>query len=152
MNFIPAARALAFSALLFVLMPVAPLEAAVVRVEVRGREALAAADGSTLAYERVWGVYHGELDPADPRNALITDLSLAPRNRRGKVAYSATFELARPVNATQASGVLVYDVPNRGNGRARADRDGHLRVVSGWQGDSPAEAGLQTATVPVARA
>jgi Alpha/beta hydrolase domain len=139
--------------LLLLALPIAtPALAVITRVEVLAREALPAAAGSNIAYERVRGRYHGELDPADPRNAVITDLQSAPRNPRGKVAYSATFEIARPASAERFSGVLVYDVANRGNGRALADRDGHLRVVSGWQGDIPTEEGLQTATVPVARA
>jgi hypothetical protein len=30
---------------------------------------------------------------------------------------------------------LFYDVPNRGNGKVAPDEDGHIRVISGWQGD-----------------
>lgn len=102
------------------------------------------------AYEIIRGRFAGELDPRDPRNRIITDLGLAPRNARGRVEYSATFQLARPVEAAQASGVLLYDVPNRGRGRVAPDPDGHVRVISGWQGDIPPGRGLETATVPVA--
>ena len=35
------------------------------------------------------GKAYGELDPNDPKNALITDIKLAPRNARGKVEYVA---------------------------------------------------------------
>lgn len=35
--------------------------------------------------------------------------------------------------------------------RAQADPDGHIRVISGWQGDIPPHDELQTACVPVAR-
>ena len=102
-------------------------------------------------YEIVSGHFEGTLDPRLPVNAVITDIANAPRNTQGLVEYSATFRLARPVDPAKASGVLFYDVPNRGNFMIDADPDGHVRLVSGWQGDLPTDAGLQTATVPVAR-
>src|SRR5436190_4953035 len=49
--------------------------------------------GDVGAYEQVRGTAAGELDPLDPRNAVITDINLAPRNANGKVAYTATFTL-----------------------------------------------------------
>jgi hypothetical protein len=57
---------------------------------------------------------YGELDPKDPLNIVITDIQFAPRNARGMVEYSATFTLAKPMDLTKASGVLIYDVANRG--------------------------------------
>ena len=75
-------------------------------------------------YERITGKAHGELDPNDPKNALITDIKLAPRNARGKVEYVATFSLMKPIDMTQSSGVLIYSVVNRGNGAAAAERRG----------------------------
>ena len=86
-------------------------------------------------YERITGKAYGELDPNDPKNALITDIQLAPRNARGKVEYVATFSLMKPIDMTQASGVLIYSVVNRGNGAAAASAEGHISLVSGWQGD-----------------
>lgn len=103
-------------------------------------------------YEIVSGHFEGTLDPRLPANAVITDIAHAPRDAAGLVHYSATFRLARPVDPAKASGVLFYDVPNRGNFMIGADPDGHVRLVSGWQGDLPTDAGLQTATVPVAKA
>ena len=41
----------------------------------------------SAGYEKLRGKAYGELDPADPRNAVITDLARAPRNSRGKVEY-----------------------------------------------------------------
>ncbi|MBV8096987.1 MAG: hypothetical protein JOY71_17080 [Acetobacteraceae bacterium] len=35
--------------------------------------------GNVGAYERVWARAYGVLDPADPKNAIIQDLNLAPR-------------------------------------------------------------------------
>ena len=84
-------------------------------------------------YELLEGHFRGALDPADKRNAIITDIRLAPKNAAGKVEYSATFAIARPTGVT--SGVLVYDVSNRGRGAAEALGGGHINVLSGWQGD-----------------
>ncbi|RPI57223.1 MAG: hypothetical protein EHM55_02580 [Acidobacteria bacterium] len=103
------------------------------------------------AHERVSGKAYGELDPADPKNAVITDIDLAPRNERGKVEYVATFSLVKPKDMSKASGVLVYTVVNRGNGSAAPNADGHVTLVSGWQGDVVATADNQTIRVPVAR-
>ncbi len=38
-------------------------------------------------YEKIVGKAFGELDPNDPKNAIIVDLRLAPRNANGKVEY-----------------------------------------------------------------
>ena len=57
-------------------------------------------------------------DPNDLKNALITDIKLAPRNARGRVEYIATFSLMKPIDMTHSSGVLMYTVVNRGNGAA----------------------------------
>jgi hypothetical protein len=127
-----------------------PAQARLVSITVERQEAAAPAKPGAPAYEILRGRFRGELDPADPANAIITDLRQAPRNSRGKVEYGATFAVVLPADPKQASGVLVYDVPNRGNGGVAADPDGHIRVVSGWQGDIPATDGLQTAEVPVA--
>ncbi len=43
--------------------------------------------GGVGPYEKLRGKAYGELDPDDPRNAVITDLKLAPRNARGRVEY-----------------------------------------------------------------
>ena len=126
--------------------------ARVVRVVVENRESPDYAKG----YERLSGHFFGELDPSDAPNAIINDIRLAPKNPRGKVEYSATFTLFRPVDAAKASGVLWYEVPNRGNSplnpRPAADAlaAGHIVVSSGWQGDLAPRPGLETISVPVA--
>src|ERR1700680_5212002 len=38
-------------------------------------------------YEKIVGKAFGELDPNDPRNSVIVDLQLAPRNAAGRVEY-----------------------------------------------------------------
>lgn len=115
--------------------------------------------GKTGAYELVRGIASGEIDPADRRNAVITDIQLAPRNANGKVSYATAFSILKPVDLGKANGDMVYDVVNRGNLRfasrvtrfvlagGAADPDaldpgdgslysaGSIVLASGWQGD-----------------
>ena len=51
----------------------------------------------------------------------------------------------------KASGVLLYTVVNRGGGNAAPHPDGHVTLVSGWQGDVAPTPTNQTIQVPVAR-
>lgn len=124
-------------------------QARVVRVVVEHTETVG-------TYAKQTGHFFGELDPNLPLNAIINDLKLAPRNGRGRVEYSATFTLMYPADASKISGVLMYEVPNRGNsplnGRIPEDglTAGHAMLSSGWQGDLTPRAGLETLEVPVA--
>ena len=43
--------------------------------------------GGVGQYEKLRGRAFGEVDPSDPRNAIIADIELAPRNARGMVEY-----------------------------------------------------------------
>ena len=99
-------------------------------------------------YELLEGHFSGALNPNDPHNAIISDIKLAPKNAAGRVEYTATFAIARPTGAT--SGVLVYDVSNRGRGAATALGDGHINVLSGWQGDLDEKPGVQRIDLPSA--
>lgn len=125
--------------------------AAVTRVVVESRTPMSGTFGDAGPYELIKGRYFGELDPRDPKNALITDLALAPRNARGLVEYSATFALSKPMAANRMSGVMFYDVPNRGFGAAIGDPHGDVHVVSGWQGDISASSSRQSLQAPIAR-
>src|SRR5262245_1235081 len=131
------------------------IEARVTRIEIVKVERVEPAPGGQAAvqipYERISGKFHGELDPSDPKNALITDIDRAPRNARGKVEYVGTFSLMKPVDLSKASGVLMYSVVNRGNGAASASAEGHISLVSGWQGDVVPTATNQTIQVPRAK-
>ena len=101
-------------------------EARVTRIEILKVERVdpsSGAPGAMPPYERLSGKFHGELDPADPKNALITDIQRAPKNARGKVEYVGTFTLMKPVDASKVSGVLMYSVVNRGNGQATASAE-----------------------------
>jgi len=127
-------------------------EAKVVRIEIVKVERVdpspAGSQNATPSYERLSGKFYGELDPADPKNALITDIQHAPKNARGHVEYVGTFTLMKPVDASKVSGVLMYSVVNRGNGQATTSPEGHISLVSGWQGDVVPTATNQTIQVP----
>jgi hypothetical protein len=85
--------------------------------------------GAAGSYERVVGVARGELDPADPRNAGIVNLDLAPRNARRRVEYETDFYLLRPVDPARGNGKLIYEVNNRGR-----------KFLLHWILDAPAQA------------
>ena len=137
-------KAMPGAALLAVLLFVPPGQARVSSLVVESRKPLA--DG----YELLEGHFTGTLDPANPHNAIITDITLAPRDAGGRLKYTATFAIAKPLDLGKASGVLVYDVPNRGHGAAAILPGGHIDVVSGWQADVVPGNGLQTIEVPFA--
>jgi hypothetical protein len=124
--------------------------AEVTRLVVETREKAAPAKPGAPAYEILRGHYEGELDPLSAGNAVITDIEGAARLPNGKVGYSATFAIAMPADPREGSGFLVFDVPNRGGGQVRADVEGHIQVISGWQGDIDAQPGLQTLNAPTA--
>ena len=107
--------------------------------------------GKAGKYELLTGHFTGELDPGDPHNQTINDIKLAVRNGRGMVEYTGTFALAKPVDMSKASGVLKYQVANRGDGVPAPGAEGHVNFVSGWQGDVAPRPNLQTITVPVAK-
>jgi Alpha/beta hydrolase domain len=114
--------------------------------------------GDAGQYETLSGRAYGELDPKDPHNAIITDIQLAPRNGRGMVEYSTTFQIVKPVDISKASHLMWHDVPNRG-GRLTivpAERNfGDVGLSSGWQGDNSGRTvpgpDNDVATVPVAK-
>jgi hypothetical protein len=132
-----------FRILLLACAIASPASAAVTRLTVEKTTPMAG------GYELLEGNFSGALEPNDKHNTGVNDIKLAPRNTAGKVEYSATFAIARPIGAL--SGVLVYDVPNRGRGAAAAIGDGHINVVSGWQGDLEDGPRVQRMEVPAAR-
>ena len=114
--------------------------------------------GDVGQYEKLVGVAFGEVAPTDRRNALITDIDLAPRNDRGRVEYETDIYILRPVDTASGNGRLIYGVPNRGgkpvlrrfnnspstnDPTAAADagdgflmRQGYTIVWSGWESGS----------------
>lgn len=120
----------------------APANAAVTKLSVEKTSPLPG------GYELLEGHFSGALDPNDKHNVVINDIKLAPRGREAKVEYSATFAIARPTG--QMSGVLVYDVSNRGRGAAAAIGEGQINVLSGWQGDLDDKPGVHRINLPSA--
>src|SRR5579862_8571809 len=105
------------------------LEARVTRIVIEQRQSPAyngKVFGKAGQYELLSGHFTGELDPKDPHNAIITDINLAQRNAHGLVEYTGTFAIAKPIDMSKASNVLMYSVANRGNGAPVADEDGHV--------------------------
>ena len=71
--------------------------------------------GNAGPYERLKGVARGTLDPQNPQNSCIVDLDKAERNAQGLVEYEIDLEMLRPADPARASGVVLYEVTNRGN-------------------------------------
>src|SRR5207245_3348530 len=71
--------------------------------------------GSGGAYEKVRGTVGFQIDPTDPRNAVITDLNLAPRNADGLVSFDADYMLLYPADLSKWNRQLVSELNNRGN-------------------------------------
>jgi hypothetical protein len=114
--------------------------------------------GSAGPYETLAGHAFGELDPDDPHNAIIQDIKLAPRNARGMVEYTSSFQLVKPIDMSRSSQLMWHDVPNR-SGRitigALERANGDIGLSSGWQGDNSGQTvprpNNDTVTVPVAK-
>ena len=130
--------------------------------------------GAVGQYEKLVGRAFGEVDPHDPRNAVIVDIALAPRNARGMVEYSTDIYILRPVDPARGNHRLFFEVNNRGNvlsfgrmndagtggndpttaadaGNGFLMRQGYTVVSSGWDVTVAPGGGRQTITVPVAK-
>jgi hypothetical protein len=89
---------------LVIAMGAAGVQARVTRIVVERRESPAFGGkifGKAGQYEVLSGQFYGEIDPKDDRNSVITDIQFAPRNTRGKVEYSATFALSKPIDMSK---------------------------------------------------
>ncbi|MEC9349626.1 MAG: alpha/beta hydrolase domain-containing protein, partial [Planctomycetota bacterium] len=94
------------------------------------------------AYERLRGKAWFEVDPGAKANSLVVDLTLAPRNKAGRVEFSADVEILAPADLSKAGGAIFYDVNNRGGptclgtissgGEHFLMREGYILVFSGW--------------------
>jgi hypothetical protein len=113
----------------------ASVEARVTRIVIDSTTPVA---GGAIAYETLRGRASGELDPNDPKNAVITDIQLG-KDADGKVRYEASFSLTKPVDLSKASGFMWHDVPNRGGSIIInvTERDlGDIGLTSAWQADN----------------
>src|SRR5262244_4013198 len=59
-------------------------------------------------YEKIAGRAFGELDPNDPKNAVIVDLGLAPKNANGTVSYSFDFYILKPIDLSKGNHKMLY--------------------------------------------
>jgi hypothetical protein len=94
-----------------------PVAAEVTRFEIAGPPQPAfegRSFGEAGRYERLTARATIALDPADPRNAVIADIALAPRNARGQVEAVTEVVVLRPAEAFRGSGTLMVEAPNRG--------------------------------------
>ena len=129
-------------------------------------------NGSVGPYEKLRGTAYGELDPTDPRNAVITDIRFAPRNARGKVEYSMDVFILKPIDLQKGNHKVILDFNNRGDMRVAALNDapltnnpstvahagtgfvmnlGYTVVGNGWDFGAAREDDGMTIAVPVAR-
>jgi hypothetical protein len=130
--------------------------------------------GDVGQYEKLVGRAFGEVDPNDPRNAVIVDITLAPRNARGMVEYAMDIYILRPIDPSAGNHRLLFEINNRGNsfsfglfnnaaavlndptsaadaGNSFLMRHGYTIVVSGWDATAPPGGGRKTIAVPVAK-
>jgi len=152
----------------------APSPAEVTRIEVLRREDVLGgkAFGDVGPYEKIVGKVHFAVDPKNPRNAVIADVGLAPRNAQGKVEFSADLYVIRPKDPARGNGVALFDMVNRGGkallrvfNRATASPDpateaefgdgylmknGYTLVMTGWQFDVGEGKGLVGFDAPIA--
>jgi len=67
-------------------------------------------------YEFITGIATGEVNPTDAKNALITDIALAPPvNASGNVAYQHNFYILKPLDLSKGNHKMMYEPPNRGS-------------------------------------
>lgn len=140
-----------------------PARTPALSLKITGKQDFAGTYGSVGQYEQLTGTVSGEIDPKDPRNAVIQDLALAPVNANGMVEYTADFVMLKPKDMSKASGVLRYDAPNRGNiltmpNPAVTPSDGvylergYVLLYAAWQGYVPKSSPARlTVSVPVAK-
>jgi len=70
--------------------------------------------GKAGAYEKLQGRVYFELDPDTSTGRRVTDITLAPRNARGRVEFSSDFVLVRPRDKARARHTALLEIPNRG--------------------------------------
>lgn len=99
--------------------------------------------GSPVSYTIYTGRIFGALNPSLPQNAVITDIGLAspvytiPTPPSGDATYISQFSIVTPTDPGERSGLLIYEVSNRGGNAipTTALVQGATYIQSGWQGD-----------------
>jgi Alpha/beta hydrolase domain/FG-GAP-like repeat len=106
--------------------------------------------GSSVNYTIYTGRIFGTLDANDPHNSVITDITLAA-SPNGEPQYISQFSIVTPTNPAQRSGLLIYEVSNRGGNAISTGAmiQGATYVESGWQGDLLAQCSGAPGSSPV---
>jgi alpha/beta hydrolase family protein len=65
-------------------------------------------------YEVITGIATGEVNPNDEKNAVVTDVALAPRLPDGNVQYQHNFYILKPADLSKGNHKMMYEPPNRG--------------------------------------
>ena len=156
---------------------IAPTEARITRIEITAEEPAFAGKvfGNTGSYVKLFGRAYGEVDPGLPQNAIIQDISLAPKNARGRVEYVTDIAILKPADLAKGNGVQIVEVHNRGrkliinsfNDKVAGNQEainnlneagdgflmeqGYTLVWFGWQADVAPGDGRMTLDVPVAK-
>ena len=75
--------------------------------------------GAVGTYDKIRGTASGTLDPKDPKNAVITDIALAPVDANGLVEYNMDFYILKPSDLTKGNHKVFFELPNRGTKQYR---------------------------------
>ena len=70
--------------------------------------------GPVGTYDKIRGTAIGALDPKDPKNAVITDIGLAPVDADGLVEYNMDFYILKPSDLSKGNHKVFFELPNRG--------------------------------------
>src|SRR2546423_971540 len=139
---LPHRPALAGVAVAAALLAWTPADARVTKIVIDDTQPLRIGNPAVVVpgWQQVSGRAFGELNPNDPPNAIIQDIELG-KDPDGKVRYVASFVLTKPIDMSQASGLMWHDVPNRGSPLTigTAERGfNDVGLASAWQGDNSA--------------
>ena len=124
-------------------------DAAVVRAEVTERS-----DLGNNGYEQIAGRLYFEIDPAQPGNAVIADVGLAPVNAAGRVSFSSDFRILKPKDSARSNGAAWVEIPNRGGKAGLASwitKNGFTVLNVGWESDLSKEGDKLRLDAPAAR-
>jgi Alpha/beta hydrolase domain len=127
--------------------------------------------GSVGTYDKIRGTASGTLDPKDPKNAVITDIALAPVDANGLVEYNMDFYILKPTDLSKGNHKVFFELPNRGGkqygslnlssggndpttaadaGTAFLQNQGYTIVWGGWEPTVSRANNSMGITVPVA--
>ena len=135
--------------------------------------------GTVGSYDKIVGTAFGQIDPNDPKNQVIADITLAQKDpTTGYVNYSVDFFILKPTNAANGAHKVFFEPPNRGGkqfgsfnatgggnnpGAAAADASvagaaypafllnrGYTLVWSGWDAEPMGGTNIIRANLPIA--